>query len=72
MNISLKDNLSIDNKLTKNTYYETENNLNFKSTNSTDNLKVVIRIRPPLQREIEENLPFRSIVRINIFNIYIK
>jgi len=62
MNNTFKDNLSIDNKLTKNTYYETENISNFKSTNSIDNLKVVIRIRPALQREIEGNLPFRSIV----------
>jgi hypothetical protein len=68
MNNSLKDNLSFDNKLTKNTYYESENISNFKSTNSTDNLKVVIRIRPPLQREMEENLPFRSIVIINSVN----
>ena len=28
----------------------------------SDNLRVVIRIRPPLPREIEEGLPFRSIV----------
>jgi len=31
----------------------------------TDNLKVAIRIRPPLSREIEKNLPFRSIVITN-------
>jgi hypothetical protein len=30
--------------------------------NQTDNLKVVIRIRPALPREIELDLPFRSIV----------
>ncbi len=28
----------------------------------SDNLRVIIRIRPPLPREIEEDLPFRSIV----------
>jgi hypothetical protein len=33
-----------------------------KTTGSYDNLKVVIRIRPPLAREIETDLPFRSIV----------
>lgn len=27
-----------------------------------DTLRVVIRVRPPIQREIEEGLPFRSIV----------
>ena len=30
----------------------------------SDNLRVVIRIRPPLPREIEDDLPFRSIVHI--------
>ena len=34
-----------------------------KSTNTTfDTLRVVIRVRPPVQREIEDGLPFRSIV----------
>lgn len=33
------------------------------STNNFDNLRVVIRLRPPLQREMESDLPFRSIVR---------
>ena len=41
----------------------------FYSNNSfnspTDNLKVAIRIRPPLSREIEKNLPFRSIALAN-------
>ena len=37
------------------------NNIN----SPTDNLKVAIRIRPPLPREIEKNLPFRSIVITN-------
>ena len=33
--------------------------------NTSDNLKVVIRVRPALPREIEENLPFRSIVLLS-------
>ena len=36
-----------------------------QNTNNTDNLKVAIRIRPPLSREVEQNLPFRSIVIAN-------
>jgi hypothetical protein len=36
-----------------------------KTAGTFDNLKVVIRIRPPLQREIESDLPFRSIVILN-------
>ena len=49
----------------------TKSNGNNSSTNnnninsSTDNLKVAIRIRPPLLREVEKNLPFRSIVLTN-------
>lgn len=39
-------------------------NTNFNS-HPSDNLKVVIRVRPALPREIEENLPFRSIVLIS-------
>jgi len=40
-------------------------------TLQTDNLRVVIRIRPPLPREIEEDLPFRSIVKSFIYEISI-
>jgi hypothetical protein len=40
----------------------------FKSTGQTDNLKVVIRVRPALPREMEKDTPFRSIV----FNQIIK
>lgn len=46
-------------------------NSNFQSTiqntlpSHSDNLKVVIRIRPALPREIEDSLPFRSIVLIS-------
>jgi kinesin family protein 3/17 len=35
------------------------------NTTCEDNIHVMIRVRPPLQREMEENLPFRSIVMIN-------
>ena len=44
------------------------NTISFNNNNinsSTDNLKVAIRIRPPLTREIENNLPFRSIALAN-------
>ncbi len=33
-----------------------------KTTTQTDNLKVVIRVRPALPREREKDVPFRSIV----------
>ena len=62
MNNSLKDNFSIDQKLNRNSYNETDNFPNLKYSNQTDNLKVVIRIRPALPREMESDLPFRSIV----------
>ena len=41
--------------------YESDNNMLLKTT-QTDNLKVVIRVRPALPREIENDAPFRSIV----------
>ena len=40
-------------------------NINNNIISPTDNLKVAIRIRPPLTREIEKNLPFRSIAIAN-------
>ena len=48
-----------------------ETSVGFKNLNSTmegtknsfDNLKVVIRVRPALPREMEIDLPFRSIVK---------
>ena len=48
----------------------TNNNLSRFNTNSTngnntDNLKVAIRVRPPLPREIEKNLPFRAITLVS-------
>jgi len=36
------------------------------SVNNDDSLKVYIRIRPPLEREKEPDLQFRSIVSFNI------
>lgn len=42
---------------------ESASNFNLTSkTNQSDNLRVVIRIRPALPREMEDDLPFRSIV----------
>ena len=42
---------------------EQESNSLFKQTSSSsDNFKVVIRVRPALPREMEVDLPFRSIV----------
>jgi len=35
---------------------------NQNNYSNSDNLKVVIRIRPPLSRELEEGVPFRPIV----------
>ena len=50
-----------NNSSTSNSISTSNNNLN----SPTDNLKVAIRIRPPLPREIEKNLPFRSIAITN-------
>ena len=41
----------------------------FKSTNQFDNMKVAIRVRPALPREMEPGLPFRSIVKIKIISL---
>ena len=40
-------------------------NSNSTGSNNIDNLKVAIRVRPPLPREIEKNLPFRAITVIS-------
>ena len=40
-------------------------NTNSTGSNNIDNLKVAIRVRPPLPREIEKNLPFRAITVVN-------
>ena len=50
-----------NNSSASNTIISYSNNIN----SPTDNLKVAIRIRPPLSREIEKNLPFRSIAIAN-------
>ena len=41
------------------------NNNNNNNNISNDNMRVVIRIRPALSREIEKNIPFRSIALTN-------
>ncbi len=46
----------------KSTMNDNEGNSMMKMTHSYDNLKVVIRVRPALPREMEQDLPFRSIV----------
>ena len=38
---------------------------NSTGSNNIDNLKVAIRVRPPLPREIEKNLPFRAITVVS-------
>ena len=40
-------------------------NTNSTGSNNVDNLKVAIRVRPPLPREIEKNLPFRAITVVS-------
>ena len=40
-------------------------NSNSTGSNNIDNLKVAIRVRPPLPREIEKNLPFRAITVVS-------
>ena len=42
---------------------ESDINILLKTTTQTDNLKVVIRVRPSLPRERENDVPFRSIVK---------
>ncbi len=49
----------------RSTMNENEGNSMMKMTHSYDNLKVVIRVRPALPREMEVDLPFRSIVGKN-------
>ena len=40
-------------------------NTNSTGSNNIDNLKVAIRVRPPLPREMEKNLPFRAITVVS-------
>ncbi len=63
-NNTMKDNFlfNIENKTLK-SHSDAENISLLKTTCQTDNLKVVIRIRPALPREMENDLPFRSIVK---------
>ena len=42
-----------------------ENYSLLKNNPQYDNLKVAIRVRPPLQREREEGIPFRSIAIVS-------
>lgn len=63
-----KNNLLKDNDKTPLDTYPSENSskqffkTTFDKTNNGDNLKVIVRVRPALSREITEGLPFRSIV----------
>ena len=50
---------------TKSNGNSSTNNTNSNNNNKEDNLKVAIRIRPPLQREIEKNLTFRPITIVD-------
>lgn len=59
--ISLKDTFKNDNRSNKSPC-DSENFSITKTSHQTDNLKVVIRIRPALPRELDLDLPFRSIV----------
>lgn len=66
MNSQTKENyLANIEKQTIRSHGESDNNLLLKTTTQTDNLKVVIRVRPALQRERENDVPFRSIVKNN-------
>ena len=38
---------------------------NFSTKSQSDNMKVMIRIRPPLPRETEPGIPFRSIAEVS-------
>lgn len=70
-NNPLKDNFiyNVDNKTIK-SHSDADNISLLKTTCQTDNLKVVIRIRPALPREMENDIPFRSIV--NNFSKYFR
>ncbi len=50
---------------------ESDTNSLMKMTNSQDNMKVVIRVRPALPREMEIDLPFRSVVSYSNLKYYI-
>ena len=40
------------------------NNLDDQNINKNDNMKVMVRVRPPLPREVQYGIPFRSICEI--------
>ena len=66
----LNNNLLILNPPILHTYTKSNGNSSSSNTNTsignnTDNLKVAIRIRPPLSREIDKDLPFRAITVVN-------
>jgi hypothetical protein len=45
---------------------DNDTNSVLKMTNTQDNMKVVIRVRPALSREMEIDLPFRSVVKYKL------
>jgi hypothetical protein len=49
----------------KNMDHNESNSMMRMTSNTHDNFKVIIRVRPSLQREMEMELPFRSIVKIS-------
>ena len=55
---------NLGNKVLSKTLEKNTQNLNSTFTSTNDNLKVIIRVRPALPREMEDNLPFRSVVLI--------
>ena len=63
-NIYLSPIINDNDKITKNIFEEQENNHN----NKNENMKVMVRIRPPLEREIEFGIPFRSISEVSSDN----
>lgn len=65
-NNSIKENFLFNNDTkTLKSHSDMDNISLLKTTCQTDNLKVVIRVRPALPREMENDLPFRSIVNLN-------
>ena len=45
--------------------YGTDQAVSSKQSSKNQNFQVVIRVRPPLQREVSHDAPFRSIVHID-------
>ena len=65
-NINFLPNLNQTNNLTQ-VISEQENKIT-NNNNDNENLKVMLRIRPPLPREIEFGIPFRSISEVSSDN----